>query len=241
YSDQIAALANYQPQFQTARIYAADGSVIAELIGQGAGDRRRVSLSDISPYMIHALISTENERFYNDPGWDPIAIGRAFLENLAAGEIQQGASTITQQIARNLILQDTTVSAERKLQEIVIAAEIAQRYDKNFILELYLNEFFFGNQSYGVEAASQFYFGHSATELNLPEAAMLAGLLQAPATYDPVINRQAAFDRMNVVLNQMAQVGCLQYSFAPYNTPQGFCVTQADITSPRVVLQKAQV
>ena len=240
YSDQIAALANYQPQFQTARIYAADGSVIAELIGQGAGDRRRVSLSDISPYMIHALISTENERFYNDPGWDPIAIGRAFLENLAAGEIQQGASTITQQIARNLILQDTTVSAERKLQEIVIAAEIAQRYDKNFILELYLNEFFFGNQSYGVEAAAQFYFGHSAADLNLPESALLAGILQAPAQYDPVVNRQAAFARMNEVLRLMAETGCLQFQHAPY-IGQEFCVTQSDINSGQVALEKAQL
>src|SRR5690606_6147426 len=209
---------------------AADGSVIAELIGQGAGDRRRVSLSDISPYMIHALISTENERFYNDPGWDPIAIGRAFLENLAAGEIQQGASTITQQIARNLILQDTTVSAERKLQEIVLAAEIAQQYDKNFILELYLNEFFFGNNSYGIEAASQFYFGHSASDLNLPEAALLIGIIQSPAAYDPVINREASFDRMDQVMELMADVGCLQFQHAPY-LGQEFCVTASDIHS----------
>ncbi|MFN8561334.1 MAG: transglycosylase domain-containing protein [Anaerolineae bacterium] len=191
--------------------------------------------------MVHAVVSIENERYFEDPGWDPVAIVRAFLQNLSSGEVSSGASTITQQVARNLVLQDTTVSPERKLQEIVVAAEIARQYDKNFILQLYLNEIFFGNQSYGVEAASRFYFGHGASDLNLAEAALLAGVIQAPARYDPVINRQAAFDRMNVVLNQMAQVGCLQFSFAPYNTSPGFCITQADIASPRIVLQKAQV
>ena len=167
--------------------------------------------------MVHAVVSVENERYFEDPGWDPIAIVRAFLQNITSGGVVSGASTITQEVARNLVLQDTTVSPERKLQEIVVAAEIARQYDKNFILQLYLNEIFFGNQSYGVEAASQFYFGHSAADLNLPEAAMLAGLIQAPATYDPVINRQAAFDRMESVLKQMAAVGCLQFSFAPYD------------------------
>ncbi|MEP7291689.1 MAG: transglycosylase domain-containing protein, partial [Chloroflexota bacterium] len=241
YRDAIAGLASYQPQFRTARILAADGSLIAQLSSPQGGLRDEVTLSQISPEMVHALVSVENERFFEDPGWDPVAITRAFVQNISSGEIVSGASTITQEIARNLILQDTTVSAERKLQEIVIAAEIARTYDKNFILELYLNEFFFGNQSYGVEAASQFYFGHSAADLNLPEAAMLAGILQAPARYDPVINREAAFERMDVVLDLMASVGCLNFSFAPYNTTPGFCVSRADITSPRVVLQKAQV
>lgn len=240
HQDQIAALANYQPQFQTARIYAADGSVIAELIGRGAGDRRRVPLSEISPFVIHALISTENERFYDDAGWDPIAIARAFIQNVTAGDIQSGASTITQQIARNLILQDTTVSAERKLQEIVIAAEIAQQYDKNFILELYLNEFFFGNNSYGIEAAAQFYFGHGASDLNLAESALLVGIIQSPARYDPVINREEAFARMDQVIALMADVGCLQFQHAPY-LGQEFCITRGDIVSGQVVLEKAQV
>lgn len=240
WQDEIAALANYTPQFQTARILAADGSTIAELTSRSGGARERIDLSEIAPEMIHALISTENERFYDDPGWDPIAIGRAFIQNVTAGDIQSGASTITQQIARSLILQDTTVSAERKLQEIVIAAEIARRYDKNFILELYLNEFFFGNQSYGVEAASRFYFNHSASDLNLPEAALLAGLLQAPARYDPVINRQTAFERMDVVLQRMAAVGCLQFQHAPYNV-EPFCVSDALLRSGQVVLDKARV
>jgi membrane peptidoglycan carboxypeptidase len=243
WQDEVAALANYQPQFRTARILAADGSVIAELTSREGGARDTIPLAEISPYMIHALISTENERYYQDPGWDAIAIGRAIIDNVISGGIESGASTLTQQIARSLVLQDTTVSAQRKLEEIVVASLIAQRYDKNFILELYLNEFFFGNQSYGVEAAAQFYFGHSAADLNISEAAMLAGLLQAPATYDPVVNREAAFGRMDVVMDRMATVGCLQFQHAPYLN-QPFCVTRggdgpSDITSGEVTLQKA--
>ncbi len=240
YRDAIAGLANYQPQFRTARILAADGSLIANLTSPQGGARTVVPLSEISPEMIDAVVSIENERYFEDPGFDPIAIGRAFLQNVSSGEVVSGASTITQEVARTLVLQDTTVSPDRKLQEIVVAAEIARSYDKNFILQLYLNEIFFGNQSYGIEAASQFYFGHGADSLNLAESAMLAGLIQAPARYDPVINRQAAFDRMDVVLQQMGSVGCLQFTFAPYDQ-QPFCVTPADVASPRVVLQKAQV
>ncbi len=236
----IDGLANYQPQFRTARILAADGSLIAELTSPQGGARDVVSLNQVAPEFIHAVVSIENERYFQDPGFDPIAIGRAFIQNVTSGSVESGASTITQQIARNLILQDTTVSPDRKLQEIVVAAEIARKYDKNFILQLYLNEVFFGNQSYGVEAASQFYFHHSAADLSLPEAAMLAGLIQAPAKYDPVINRDQAFARMNQVLQQQAAVGCLQFSFAPYNQ-QPFCITQAMVSGPQFALDKAKV
>jgi membrane peptidoglycan carboxypeptidase len=245
WEEAVAALANYQPEFRTARILAADGSVIAELNSRQGGARDTIPLEEISPYLIHAVISTENERYYTDPGWDAIAIGRAFIQNVFAGGVESGASTLTQQLARSLILQDTSVTANRKLQEIIIASMIARQYDKNFILELYLNEFFFGNQSYGVEAASRFYFNKSAADLNMAESAMIAGLLQAPATYDPVVNRQAAFDRMTFVLNRMATIGCLQFQHAPYLT-QPFCVTRtgggpSDITSGEVTLQKALI
>jgi membrane peptidoglycan carboxypeptidase len=233
----VAALANYQPQFRTARILAADNSLIAELNSASGGARTTVRLSEIAPEVLHAVVSIENERFFSDPGWDPIAIGRAFIDNLLSGQIVSGASTITQQIARRLIMQDNTVSAERKLQEIVIAAEIARTYDKEFILELYLNEVSFGNQSNGIQAAAEFYFNTNASDLNLPQAALLAGLIQQPTTYDPVTNRQAAFQRMNVVLNRMAEVGCLPL---PYQN-QPFCVTREQINSPTVAVQKANV
>lgn len=238
--DEIAALANYNPQFQTVSILAADGSVIAEINSQTGGARTEIPLEQMSPAFIHAVISIENERFYQDPGWDPVAIGRALLQNIATGDIESGGSTITQQVARRLVLQDTSVTPERKLQEVVVAAEIAQRYDKNFILQLYVNEVFFGNQSYGIEAASQFYFEKSASELNLPEAAMLAGLIQAPATYDPVVNRTAAFERMDAVLAQQAEVGCLQLQYGPSGS-QTYCVTPETLRSGEFAVQKANV
>ncbi|MGQ9907371.1 MAG: transglycosylase domain-containing protein [Candidatus Flexifilum sp.] len=238
--DEIAALASYQPQFQTARVYAADGSLIAELVSENAGARTVVSLEDVSPYLVHAIISVENPTFYDDVGFDPVAIAGAMVQNLTGGTLAPNQNTITQQVVRNLVLQDTSGSPARRLEELVIASAIAQQYDKNFILQLYLNESFFGNQSYGAEAAAEFYFDARATDLDIAQAALLAGLIDAPAAYDPVVNREAAFARMNAVLDRMAAVGCLQFQHAPYiNTP--FCVTQRDLTSGTTVLAKARV
>lgn len=238
--DEIAALASYQPQFQTARVYAADGSLIAELVSENAGARTVVNLEDISPYLVHAVISTENPTFYDDVGFDPVAIAQAMVQNLTGGTLNPNQNTITQQVVRNLVLQDTSGSAGRRLEELVIASAISQEYDKNFILQLYLNESFFGNQSYGVEAAAEFYFDNTATDLDIAQSALLAGLIASPAAYDPVVNRETAFARMNVTLNQMAAVGCLNFQHAPYvNTP--FCVSQRDLTTGTTVLAKAQV
>jgi membrane peptidoglycan carboxypeptidase len=228
---QIVALQNYQPAFQTARILDAHGDLIAELTSQEGGARTEVDLKDISPEMIYAVIAMENERFYEDPGWDLFAIVRAFFQNVTSGEIESGASTVTQQIARNLVLQDAEVTAARKVNEIVIAGEIAKRYDKNFILKLYLNEVFFGNQSYGVEAAAEFYFGKTAADLNLAESALLAGLIQSPATFDPVTRRDAAVQRMKDVLDRMSRVGCLQFQHAPYDQ-EPYCIARNQIYAP---------
>lgn len=225
---QIVALQNFEPAFQTARILDARGDLIAELNSQEGGARIKVDLQEIAPELIYAVIAIENERFYSDPGWDIVAISRAFFQNLTAGEITSGGSTITQQIARNLVLQNTETTAERKIQEIVIAGEIAKRYPKNDILELYLNEIYFGNQAYGVEAAAEFYFNKHASDVTLAEAALLAGLIQSPAVYDPVVNRQAAFERMRVVLEQIAELGCLQFEHDPY-TQERFCIPSSQI------------
>ncbi len=229
---QIDALANYQPDFQTVRVMDMNNNQIAELNSSSGGARTDVPLSRISPFMIHAVVSLENERFYVDPGWDWVAIGRAFFQNLSAGQVESGASTITQQIAEQLVLRQATTTPDLKFQEIIIAAEIAKQYTKEEILELYLNEIFFGNQSYGVEAASQFYFGHSANDLNLPESALLAGMIAAPARFNPVRvggedlltynnRREATFDRMDFVIQRMLEVGCLPI---PGQPPAGFCV-----------------
>ncbi|GAB4574445.1 MAG: hypothetical protein Kow0077_21050 [Anaerolineae bacterium] len=242
YNDRIAALAEVAGQFQTTRVYDKNGNLLSQINDPTGGTRISVPLDQISPYLLHAVISTEDERFYENPGWDPFAILRAAVQNLQSGTIVSGASTITQQLAKALVLEPerrTEVSYGRKLDEAIIAAEIGRRYTKNEILELYLNEIYFGNLAYGAEAAAEIYFGVGARDLNLPQAALLAGIVQAPATYDPVTNRETAFQRMNAVLEKMMERGCVQFQHEPYLTQGPFCVTQADVAA--AVVQKAEV
>lgn len=227
YKADIAGLRTFRPEFQTVKIMDARGGLIAELNSEQGGARELVSLEEgeISPYLVHAILSVENSSFYEDPGYDPFRIGAAFLQNLSSGEVESGASTITQQIARNLILEDATVTAERKVQEILVANKIAQDYTKNDILNLYLNQFYFGNQSYGVEAASQFYFGKSAKDVNMAEAAMLAGLIQSPAGNDPVVNLEQAKAAMYNVIRLMLETGCIQFQHGEWaESGQPFCI-----------------
>ena len=231
FREAIAGLAEYTPEYQTARIFDANGGLIASINSQETGARTNVRLDRISPYMIHAIVSQENERFFEDPGFDPIAIVRAFLQNLSGGGIESGASTITQQIARNLVLRDREVSVERKLNEILVALEIANQYDKNFILELYLNEIFFANQNYGVEAAAQFYFGHSAGELNYAESALLASIIPSPVQFDPVSNRQNAIPAMRATMGKMLDVGCLQFQHGDWPQRGPFCIIDEQETA----------
>jgi membrane peptidoglycan carboxypeptidase len=231
YRAGIAALANYQPDFQVARIYDANGDVIVELTGsEGARDPVSVESDQVSPYFVHAVIASEDPTFYENPGFNVLSIGRAFFQNLFAGQVESGASTITQQIARNLILQDTTVSAERKITELLIALEIAETYSKNQILDIYINEFFFGNNSYGIEAAAKFYFNKSAADLNMAEAAMLAGILPSPSATNPVANRVAAFENMRVVMDRMVRTGCLSFQHGIWAANnEAFCVSSDTI------------
>ncbi len=224
FADGIAALETYTPAYQTARIFDAEGNLLAAINSQETGARTSVPLAEISPYMIHAIVSQENERFFEDPGFDPVAIARAFFQNVSGGGIESGASTITQQIARNLVLQDRDVTVERKVKEILVALEIANRYDKEKILELYLNEIFFANQSYGVEAAANFYFGHSAAQLNFAEAALLASIVPSPVQQDPVANRDIAVAGMRSTMRKMIEVGCLQFQHEDWLNRGPFCI-----------------
>jgi membrane peptidoglycan carboxypeptidase len=239
YEAEIAALANYRPTFQTARILDANGNLIVELNSQQGGARRVVPLSQMSPYVLHAVISTENPTFFDDPGFDFFAIVRALLQNLGSQQIVSGASTITQQLARNLILRDSSVTAERKLTEIMLAMAISERYSKNDILQLYMNEAFFGNQSYGVQAAAEFYFGIDAADLNMAQAALLAGIISSPLTFDPVTNFTAANDALKVVIRRMINKGCIQFQHGPFVNGQPFCISEAtfvDFNGERVQL-----
>lgn len=239
FADGIAALEHYSGTYQTARIFDADGNLLAALNSQETGARTAVPLEQVSPYMIHAIIAQENERFFDDPGFDPVAIARAFIQNVRGGGVESGASTITQQIARNLVLRDREVTVERKLNEILVALEIANRYDKNFILELYLNEVFFANQTYGVEAAANFYFGGGAAQLNFAQAALLASIVPAPMQHDPVVNRRAAVAGMRSTMRKMIDVGCLQFQHGDWPERGPFCIidgAQTDLNGDSAVL-----
>jgi membrane peptidoglycan carboxypeptidase len=212
WQDGIANFGAFEFDFQTVRILDVTGAEIAEIRSEQGGNRTQVTLQQVAPAMMHAVISVEDERFFTNPGFDVISISRAFLQNLSGGEVVSGGSTITQQLARNIVFTADSQfanEADRKLNEIIVAAEISRVYSKEQILETYLNQVYFGNQAYGVEAAAQFYFDKRALELNTGEAMMLAGLIQAPSAYDPVTNPQAAFDRIDVVERQMIDAGCL--------------------------------
>jgi penicillin-binding protein 1A len=183
-------------------ILASDGTVLAE-----RGLRRGyVRLDRLPVYLPQAVIATEDRRFYNHLGVDPVGLVRAGVRNLAAGSVVQGGSTITQQLAKNLFLKpDRTVA--RKLEEVMYAIWLERRFTKDEILELYLNRVYFGGGTYGVEAAARRYFGRSARSVTLTQAALLAGLLKAPSRYAPTRNVELATARVDVVLDNMVDAG----------------------------------
>jgi penicillin-binding protein 1A len=185
----------------TIEIVGHDGSVLAQR-GEMAG--ANVALKDLPPYLPKAFIAIEDRRFYSHFGIDPIGIARAAIANLLHHGVSQGGSTLTQQLAKNLFLtQERTLT--RKLQEAELALWLERKYSKNEILELYLNRVYFGSGAYGVEAASQRYFGKSAKSVTLAEAAMLAGLVKSPSRLAPNRNPQGAEERAKTVLAAMAE------------------------------------
>jgi penicillin-binding protein 1A len=163
--------------------------------------RIEVPLGAVSPILVKAVIAIEDRRFFEHDGFDPIRIAGAALAGVRAGEAVQGGSTITQQLARQSVGREKTLT--RKLKEMLFAAQLEQQFSKQEILELYLNKVYFGDGLYGVEAASRGYFGKKAVELSLPEAALLAGLLKAPSTYAPSTSPEKAEARQGVVLLAM--------------------------------------
>ena len=214
-------------QFETTRILDRNGNVLYEILDPNAGRRTYVPLEKISPNLVAATIATEDKGFYSHPGFDPMAIIRAFWQNYTSGETVSGASTITQQLARALLLspeERTQRTYLRKLREAILAAEITRRYSKDEILELYLNEIYFGNLAYGIEAAAETYFGATADKLTLSQAAFLAGLPQSPSIYDIYTNREITLQRQLQALTLMFQLsqeqGCIYVS----NSAQPICV-----------------
>lgn len=156
--------------------------------------------------LINAIVAVEDRRFYDHVGIDQRGLVRAIMVNIDAGGINQGGSTITQQLARNIFLTlDQTM--ERKIAEMSIALQLERRYTKDEILEMYLNQVFFGGNNWGVAQASRSYFGKDVRELDLSESALLAGLVQAPALYAPVTSWRLAMVRQTIVLDRMVDAG----------------------------------
>jgi penicillin-binding protein 1A len=185
-------------------ILAADGS----LIGERGQNGEYVTLEALPVNLIDAVLATEDRRFYQHFGVDPVGLARAAIANLRAGEIVQGGSTITQQLAKNLFL-DPDRTWQRKLQELLLALSLEVRLSKHQILELYLNRAYFGFGAYGIEAAARRYFGKRPEGLTLAQAAMLAGTLKAPSRYAPTANPKLARARMAEVLQNMMEAGII--------------------------------
>ncbi|MCC6601611.1 MAG: PBP1A family penicillin-binding protein [Anaerolineae bacterium] len=202
----VTELENRVSTFETARIYDRNGNELFSLADPSIGNRTRVSLDQISPLLIQATIATEDSRFYENLGFDTIAIARAILLAAREGEVVSGASTITQQVVRATLLEEderTQRTFRRKVREIILAAEMNLEYEKDEILEIYLNEIYYGNLAYGIEAAAETYFDKSAADLTLAEASLLAGLPQSPASWDPYTAPQLAIGRQSEVLSLM--------------------------------------
>jgi penicillin-binding protein 1A len=184
-------------------ILASDGSEMAE---QGTFFGDAVSLQGLPDYVPNAIIAIEDRRFYGHVGVDPIGISRAMYNNLKRGEMREGGSTLTQQLAKNLFLSHERTFS-RKAQELVFAIWLESKFSKDEILQLYLNRVYFGGGANGIDKAARTFYGKSAYELTLMEAATLAGVLKAPTTYNPARNPEDAATRAKLVLNNMVEEG----------------------------------
>ncbi|MFJ9905781.1 transglycosylase domain-containing protein [Streptomyces sp. NPDC101152] len=213
--DELPANLKTPPLSQRTTILDADGGQIATVYSR---DRTVVPLKDISPYMQKAIVAIEDSRFYQHGAIDLKGVLRAVNKNAQSGGVAQGASTLTQQLVKNVAIEEagddptkvaqaTQQTLGRKIKELKYAIQLEEQLGKKKILENYLNITFFGEQAYGVEAASQRYFSKHAKDLSLQQAALLAGIVQSPSRYDPVNDSTEATKRRNVVLQRMADMG----------------------------------
>src|SRR6516164_9189156 len=183
-------------------VYDVDGKIYSRLAG---ANRLKVSLSEVSPYFIAAVLAREDTRFYEHKGIDWRGILRALVRDITSGSAKEGASSLTMQLARNsLPLGGRTFN--RKLLEAMVALRIEREFTKQQILELYVNRIYFGTGCYGVETASQLYFGKNASKLNLSEAAILAGLIRGPNRFSPLKNPEGAALQRDAVLDRMVEL-----------------------------------
>lgn len=220
--DEIPSNLKTPPLSQRTTIQDRDGGTIATVYSR---DRTVVPLKEISPYMQSAIIAIEDSRFYEHGAVDLKGILRAMNRNVQAGGTAQGASTLTQQYVKNVFVEEagddpekvaeaTQQTLGRKVRELKYAIQVEEELGKKKILENYLNITFFGQQAYGIEAASQRYFSKHAKDLKLEEAALLAGIVQSPSRYDPVNDTEEATKRRNTVLARMAAVDSISQAEA---------------------------
>ena len=198
------------PKMQETRRLIFLRDAVAERVRQR---ERYVTIDEMPDSLLDAVVAVEDSRFYSHCGFDPEAIARATLVNLQYGRIEEGASTITQQLAKNLFLSDEQ-SLDRKLEEALLSLDLEMHYSKDEILELYLNTIYFGSGFYGIHEASVGYFGREPHELDLPETSMLAGIPNAPSVYSPYVDFMLAKKRQIVVLDAMVRTGCITESVA---------------------------
>jgi len=213
----IGSLREYNPPIIT-EIYSDDGQIIGKF-----WDEKRivVSIDQVPRQLINAFVAAEDSRFFKHEGVDFQSIIRAFIKNLVAGQIEQGGSTITQQVTRSLLLKSQERTYKRKAREAILSLQIEKSFSKEQILFLYLNQIYMGHGSYGVEAAALTYFDKKAAELNLAESALLAGLPQAPSRYSPIQNLEKAKARQKYVLERMREEGFISKAeeIEAFNTP----------------------
>jgi penicillin-binding protein 1A len=199
---EIRKLESFQPS-SVSRIYSSDQVLLAELYAER---RDVVPLSQVPEYLKTALITTEDRTFYTHSGIDLKGVLRALVKDVKARKFVEGASTISQQLAKTLFLTNRK-TVGRKLKEALLAFQLERRYTKNEILELYLNQVYFGSGAYGIQSAAALYFGKQAWDLTLPECALIAAMPKSPSRYSPLVNPELALKRRNIVLRQMRQTG----------------------------------
>ncbi len=218
---QIRSLESFKPSAVT-RIYSADKVLLAKLFVE---NRDPVPLKSIPSYLKTAIITVEDRNFYRHSGLDIKGILRAIIKDIRAAGFVEGASTITQQLAKTLFLSPKK-TLSRKIKEALLAIQLERRYTKDEILELYLNQIYFGSGAYGVESAARLFFGKSVNDLYLAECAMIAAMPKAPSRYSPLVNKDLAIERRNIVLNQMVSTGII--SRADYNKALSIQYIHAD-------------
>lgn len=223
------------------RIFDRDGVLLYEIFPPEGGRNTAIPLSDVPQHCIDAVIATEDANYYAHPGVDAAGVLRAAWINLQGGEVLAGGSTITQQLARTLLFdpeQRAERTLRRKLREMILAVQLSTVYGKDAVLEMYLNQVYFGNLAYGIEAAAQAYFGKSAAALSLAECALLAGVLQNPSAYDPLSNLEAARERQDVALRLMVERDLItvEQADAARNDALQFAPTPFPIEAPHFVM-----